>query len=68
MSQKLPLFPVIKHSPHKRPNFDSKSYFDKSKVLLYSFSNKKFYSTLFQKFHKWYLIHLLWPYFLPLWH
>jgi hypothetical protein len=23
---------------HKRPNFDSKSYSDKSKVLLYSFS------------------------------
>jgi hypothetical protein len=37
-SQKLPLFPIIKHSPHKRPNFDSKSYFDKSKVLLYAFS------------------------------
>jgi hypothetical protein len=37
-SQKLPLFPIIKHSPHKRPNFDSKSYFDKSKVILYSFS------------------------------
>jgi hypothetical protein len=37
-SQKLPLFPIIKHSPHKRPNFDSKSYFDKSKVLLYFFS------------------------------
>jgi hypothetical protein len=37
-SKKLPLFPIIKHSPHKRPNFDSKSYFDKSKVLLYSFS------------------------------
>jgi hypothetical protein len=34
-SQKLPLFPIIKYSPHKRPNFD---YFDKSKVLLYSFS------------------------------
>jgi hypothetical protein len=37
-SQKLPLFPIIKHSPHNRPNFDSKSYFAKSKVLLYSFS------------------------------
>jgi hypothetical protein len=37
-SQKLPLFPIIKHSPYKRPNFDSKSYFDKSKVLLYYFS------------------------------
>jgi hypothetical protein len=37
-SQKLPIFPIIKHYPHKRPNFDSKSYFDKSKVLLYSFS------------------------------
>jgi hypothetical protein len=36
-SQKLPLFPIIKHSPRKRPNFESKSYFDKSKVLL-SFS------------------------------
>jgi hypothetical protein len=36
-SQKLPLFPITKHSPHKRPNFESKSYFDKSKVLL-SFS------------------------------
>jgi hypothetical protein len=34
-SKKLPLFPIIKHSPHKRPNFDSKSYFDKSKVLLF---------------------------------
>jgi hypothetical protein len=37
-SRKLPLFPIIKHSLHNRPNFDSKSYFDKSKVLLYSFS------------------------------
>jgi hypothetical protein len=37
-SQKLPIFPIIIHSPHKRPNFDSKSYFDESKVILYSFS------------------------------
>jgi hypothetical protein len=36
-SQKPPFF-IIKHSPDKRPNFESKSYFDKSKVLLYSFS------------------------------
>jgi hypothetical protein len=38
-SQKLPLFPIINHSPHKRPNFDSKS------IL----TNQKSYSTLFQK-------------------
>jgi hypothetical protein len=37
-NQKLTLFPIIKHSPHKRQIFDSKSYFDKSKGLLYSFS------------------------------
>jgi hypothetical protein len=37
-SQKLPLFPIIKHSPHKRPNFDSKS------IL----TNQKFYSNLFK--------------------
>ena len=39
-SPKLPLFPIIKHSPHKRPNFDSKS------IL----TNQKFYSTLFKNF------------------
>jgi hypothetical protein len=37
-SQKLPLFPIIKRSLHKRPNFDSKS------IL----TNQKFYSTLFK--------------------
>jgi hypothetical protein len=29
--------PIIKHSPHKRPNFDKKrhlEYFDKSKVII----------------------------------
>jgi hypothetical protein len=32
--QKLPLFPIIKHSPHQRPTFDNKrhkEYFDKNK-------------------------------------
>jgi hypothetical protein len=37
-SQKLPLFPIIKHSPHKRPNFVCES------IL----TNQKFYSTLFK--------------------
>jgi hypothetical protein len=37
-SQKLPLFPIIKHSPHKRPNFDNKS------IL----TNQKFYSKISQ--------------------
>jgi hypothetical protein len=39
--QKLPLFPIIKHSPHKRPTFDKKrhlEYFDKTKVLTLLFS------------------------------
>jgi hypothetical protein len=39
--KKLPLFPIIKHSPHKRPTFDKKrhlEYFDKSKVLTLLFS------------------------------
>jgi hypothetical protein len=39
--QKLPLFPIIKHSPHKRPTFDNKrqyEYFDKTKTLTLLFS------------------------------
>jgi hypothetical protein len=39
--QKLPLFPIIKDSPHKRPTFDKKrhlEYFDKTKVLTLLFS------------------------------
>ena len=39
--QKLPLFPIIKHSPHKRQTFENKrqkEYFDKSKVLILLFS------------------------------
>jgi hypothetical protein len=39
--QKLPLFLIIKHSPHKRPTFDKKrhlEYFDKTKVLTLLFS------------------------------
>jgi hypothetical protein len=41
MIQKLPLFPIIKHSPHKRPTFDTKrhlEYFDKTKILTLLFS------------------------------
>jgi hypothetical protein len=64
--QKLPLFSINKHSPHKRPTFDKKRHeedFDKTKTTL-----------LFSKFSSgsWSiscLIHfLLWPYFIPLWH
>jgi hypothetical protein len=39
--QQLPLFPIIKHSPHKRPTFDKKRHlenFDKTKVLTLLFS------------------------------
>jgi hypothetical protein len=39
--RKLPLFPIIKHSPHKRPTFDKRDtleYFDKTKVLTLLFS------------------------------
>jgi hypothetical protein len=39
--QKLPLFPIIKHSPLKRPTFDER---DNKRVL----TDQKLYSTIFQ--------------------
>ena len=39
--QKLPPFPIIKRSPHKRPTFDNRrqqEYFDKTKALTLLFS------------------------------
>jgi hypothetical protein len=42
--QKLPPFPIIKHSPHKRPTFDKKrhlEYFDKTKALTLLFQNSQ---------------------------
>ena len=39
--QKLPLFPIIKYSPHKRPTFDKR---DNKRVL----TNQRLYSTIFK--------------------
>jgi hypothetical protein len=42
--QKLPLFPIINHSPHKRPTFDKRDkqeYFDKQKTLTLLFQNSQ---------------------------
>jgi hypothetical protein len=42
--QKLPIFPIINTSPHKKPTFDKKSqqeYFDKTKALFYYFQNSQ---------------------------
>jgi hypothetical protein len=39
--QKLPLFPLINHFPHKRPTFDKR---DNKRVL----TNQKLYSTIFK--------------------
>jgi hypothetical protein len=39
--QKLPLFPIINISPHKRPTFDKR---DNKRVL----TNQKLYSTIFK--------------------
>jgi hypothetical protein len=39
--QKLPLFPIINHSPHKKPTFDKR---DNKRVL----SNQKLYSPIFK--------------------
>jgi hypothetical protein len=39
--QKLPLFPIINTSPHKRPTFDKR---DNKRVL----TNQKLYSTIFK--------------------
>jgi hypothetical protein len=41
LSQKLPLFPIINHSPHKRPTFDKR---DNKRFL----TNQKLYSTIFK--------------------
>jgi hypothetical protein len=60
--QKLPLFPIINTSPHKKPPFDNNSqweYFDKAKALFYYFS--KFSSGSWS-------IYCFGLYFLPLWH
>jgi hypothetical protein len=43
--QKLPLFPIISTSPHKRPTFDKR---DNKRVL----TNQKLYSIIF-KILKW---------------
>jgi hypothetical protein len=42
-SQKLPLFPIVINSPHKRPNFAIRVFRTNQKVL----------TLLFTKFHKW---------------
>jgi hypothetical protein len=60
--QKLPLFLIIKPSPHKRPTLDNKR---QTRV----FWQTKTLTLLFSKFSSGSLsISLLWPYFLPLWH
>jgi hypothetical protein len=41
-SQKLPLFPIVINSPHKRPNFAIRVFW----------TNQKFLTLLFSKFHK----------------
>ena len=59
--QKLPLFPIINTSPHKRPTFDKR---DNARVL----TNQKLYPC-FQSFSSgsW-SIYCFGLYFLPLWH
>jgi hypothetical protein len=59
--QKLPLFPIINHSPHKRPTFDKR---DNKRFL----TNKELYSTIFKNSQVVANPFILWPYFLPLWH
>jgi hypothetical protein len=39
--QKLPLFPIIINSPHKRPNFDNKSILTNQKFYLYYFRSSQ---------------------------
>ena len=39
--QKLPLFPIVNYSPHKKPTFDKR---DNKRVL----TNQKLYSTIFK--------------------
>jgi hypothetical protein len=41
--QKLPPFPIVMNSPHKRPNFAIRVFWTNPKVL----------TRLFSKFHKW---------------
>jgi hypothetical protein len=61
--QKLPLFPIIKPSPHKRLTFDNNNkrqtrVFCQTKTLTLLFQNSQVVADPL----------LLWPYFLPLWH
>jgi hypothetical protein len=60
--QKLPLFPIINTSPHKRPTFDKR---DNARVL----TNQKLYSTIFKISQVVADPSIaLALYFLPLWH
>jgi hypothetical protein len=62
--QKLPLFPIIKPSPHRRPTFDNKK-----QTRVFWQTTKKTLTLLFSKFTggSW-PISCFGPYFLPLWH
>ena len=50
--QKLPLFPIIKYSPHKRPTFDNKRQqrvFWQTKTLTLLFQNSQVVASYYQK-------------------